>query len=418
MDTDGESIGFGYPDSSNAVNRRIREVTGTVSYLAVQTQNRGSAQVAVQASWLRREPWSAGSGPARLTHSCSSRSCATTCRRQMGFPSSLHARQLRQNRGVGLHADQRVVRIEVIDVLARDDLVLHEHGRRHRPAAQDLERQPDHARRRTARGSSRPTRSAACAARAAPRARPARRSGRRSRRCRARPASWNARAAPSALGSLAAPTRMRVARVSRRCLRTRSSDVLNWPSPSIETTGQLGRRRAASSRTPATTPRTRAARQRAGARELEQQDLVGLAAPVLLRPARQLASGEQARLVVVRAEVGRARMRDVDGDHRDARLGVAPRRSPARPPRRSGTRSRDPRLPGSAAPRSSARPSAGSGCRRRSARPARARRRGPGRCGPRGRTSCPAPGRRSRCGISCGGESRRSDDSGCSRPSR
>lgn len=63
VDTDGTAIGFGFPGSSNAVNRRIREVTGTVSYLAVQTQSRGSAQVAVQASWLRREPWSAGSGP-------------------------------------------------------------------------------------------------------------------------------------------------------------------------------------------------------------------------------------------------------------------------------------------------------------------------------------------------------------------
>ena len=63
LDADGTPIGFGYPGSSNAVNRRISEITGTVSFLAVQTQNRGSAQVGVQTSWLRREPWSVGNGP-------------------------------------------------------------------------------------------------------------------------------------------------------------------------------------------------------------------------------------------------------------------------------------------------------------------------------------------------------------------
>ena len=45
------------------VNRSITEITGTVSFQAVRTENRGSAQVGVQTSWLRREPWSVGSGP-------------------------------------------------------------------------------------------------------------------------------------------------------------------------------------------------------------------------------------------------------------------------------------------------------------------------------------------------------------------
>lgn len=63
VDTDGRNIGFGFPGSSNAVNKTIDEVTATVSYLAVRTDNRGSAQVNFQTSWLRREPWSQGNGP-------------------------------------------------------------------------------------------------------------------------------------------------------------------------------------------------------------------------------------------------------------------------------------------------------------------------------------------------------------------
>ena len=54
----------------------------------------------------------------------------------------------------------------------------------------------------------------------------------------ARPASWKARAAPRALASFAAPTSTRRAFDARRCRRTLSSAVLNWPSPSSETTGQ------------------------------------------------------------------------------------------------------------------------------------------------------------------------------------
>ncbi len=63
VETDGRLIGFGHDGASNAVNRRLRQVTAAAWYLAVRTQNRGSAQVGVQTSWLRREPWSAGSGP-------------------------------------------------------------------------------------------------------------------------------------------------------------------------------------------------------------------------------------------------------------------------------------------------------------------------------------------------------------------
>jgi hypothetical protein len=64
VDSDGKNIGFGFPGASNAANKTIDEVTATVSYLAVRTPNRGSAQVTAQTSWLSREPWSQGSGPA------------------------------------------------------------------------------------------------------------------------------------------------------------------------------------------------------------------------------------------------------------------------------------------------------------------------------------------------------------------
>jgi hypothetical protein len=63
VDGDGGWIGYGGPGSSNAANRLIDEATITVSYLAVRTDDRGSAQVNFQGSWLRREPWSVGGGP-------------------------------------------------------------------------------------------------------------------------------------------------------------------------------------------------------------------------------------------------------------------------------------------------------------------------------------------------------------------
>ena len=62
-------------------------------------------------------------------------------------------------------------------------------------------------------------------------------------------------------------------------------------------------------------------RQRSGPGEFEEQDL-GSPRPVLFRPARKVAAREEAGLVVVRAEVGGTGVRDVDGDHRDARLMV------------------------------------------------------------------------------------------------
>jgi hypothetical protein len=64
VDLDGRDIGFGFPGASNAVNRTIEQVTGTISYLAVRTGNRGSAQMNFQTSWLRRQPWSTSEGPA------------------------------------------------------------------------------------------------------------------------------------------------------------------------------------------------------------------------------------------------------------------------------------------------------------------------------------------------------------------
>ena len=63
-DADGSYIGFGYPGASNSNNRRIEEVTGTFSSLVTTTENRGSVQLGIQTSWVRREPWSRGAGPA------------------------------------------------------------------------------------------------------------------------------------------------------------------------------------------------------------------------------------------------------------------------------------------------------------------------------------------------------------------
>jgi hypothetical protein len=62
-DTDGAQIGYGFAGSSPAANRRIDETTVTMSYQMVKTDNRGSAQMSLQTSWLSREPWSIGSGP-------------------------------------------------------------------------------------------------------------------------------------------------------------------------------------------------------------------------------------------------------------------------------------------------------------------------------------------------------------------
>ena len=63
-------------------------------------------------------------------------------------------------------------------------------------------------------------------------------------------------------------------------------------------------------------------RQAAGTIERHEHDLVDLGVPVLLGPAAEMASADQAGLVVVGAEVGRARMGHFDRDERDAGLAV------------------------------------------------------------------------------------------------
>ena len=63
-------------------------------------------------------------------------------------------------------------------------------------------------------------------------------------------------------------------------------------------------------------------RQRSGAVQLHQQNLIGLAVPMLLRPTSQIMSRHQPGLIVVGAEIGRARVRNIDRDERNARLQV------------------------------------------------------------------------------------------------
>ena len=63
-DDGGNYIGFGFPGASNSNNRTIVEVTGTGSYQFVKSPDRGSGQLSLQVSWLSREPWSQGNGPA------------------------------------------------------------------------------------------------------------------------------------------------------------------------------------------------------------------------------------------------------------------------------------------------------------------------------------------------------------------
>ena len=83
---------------------------------------------------------------------------------------------------------QAVVRIEVIHIIRRDDLVIGEHRRRHRLARQKIERQPDQPVSVLLREVTPPTRSAGCPATAIPRALRAPHSARRSRsRSRVRP---------------------------------------------------------------------------------------------------------------------------------------------------------------------------------------------------------------------------------------
>ena len=60
--TDGSSIGFGYPGASESNNRRIQQVTGTGSYQILRSTDRGSRQFNLQVSWLTRKPFSPGNG--------------------------------------------------------------------------------------------------------------------------------------------------------------------------------------------------------------------------------------------------------------------------------------------------------------------------------------------------------------------
>jgi hypothetical protein len=62
LDSDGAYIGYGYPGAPNSNNRRVQQVTGTASYQIARTQDRGSAQLNLQASWLTRESWLESSG--------------------------------------------------------------------------------------------------------------------------------------------------------------------------------------------------------------------------------------------------------------------------------------------------------------------------------------------------------------------
>ena len=63
VDTDGGYIGYGFPGAPHSHNRTIKELTATFSYLAAKTDNRGSVQLGIQTSWLKRTPWSQGNGP-------------------------------------------------------------------------------------------------------------------------------------------------------------------------------------------------------------------------------------------------------------------------------------------------------------------------------------------------------------------
>jgi len=62
-DVGGAYIGFGYPGSPNTNNRSIDEITGVVGWQPWKIAGRGSLQWNTQLSWVRREPWSTGTGP-------------------------------------------------------------------------------------------------------------------------------------------------------------------------------------------------------------------------------------------------------------------------------------------------------------------------------------------------------------------
>lgn len=67
LDTNGQYTGFGFPSSSNSNNTTIKELTLTGSLLSFKSENRGSAQINLQYSWLERKPFDTGTGPSSAT---------------------------------------------------------------------------------------------------------------------------------------------------------------------------------------------------------------------------------------------------------------------------------------------------------------------------------------------------------------
>src|SRR5258708_30392500 len=61
-------------------------------------------------------------------------------------------------------------------------------------------------------------------------------------------------------------------------------------------------------------------RQRARPLQFDQQDLLHLSAPMLLRPPPQVMPAQQTRAIVIRAEISRTRMRNVNRDKWNCRL--------------------------------------------------------------------------------------------------
>jgi hypothetical protein len=67
IDSNGNYIGFGFPGSSNSNNKKIKQLTFTGSLLSFKSENRGSAQINLQYSWLERTPFDRGTGPSSAT---------------------------------------------------------------------------------------------------------------------------------------------------------------------------------------------------------------------------------------------------------------------------------------------------------------------------------------------------------------
>src|SRR5215510_11065481 len=61
-------------------------------------------------------------------------------------------------------------------------------------------------------------------------------------------------------------------------------------------------------------------REQTGPRKLKKNDVIDLALPVLLRPTTQITASRQARGVVVRSEIARAGMGNMNGNYRNSGL--------------------------------------------------------------------------------------------------